>query len=185
MTSADLGVAILLFSATLVSVLVSWFFLQRPQWTKHQRLPLFAIRDRLIWLVAEGKLEEDDQVFQCLYRNLNAIIPIARPMRFGRIVRGLESVELTKENEETFKLMLQAIEHEDSAVRQVARDLFAVIFHILMRDVFVRLAFFRSLRQLVQVFVGHNPPIFRVRLEAYRIARRMETATEHLTLSPA
>lgn len=185
MTLGDLGVAIMLFLVTATCVLASWFLLQRPLRRSDLRLPLFGIRDTLVWLVAEGKIQEDDEVFQFLYRSLNDIIPIVKPMRFRAIVGGFKRIELTKEDEAAFQLFLRSVDHGDVAVRQVARDLFMAIFHILMRDVLVGLAFHGSFRGIARTFVGRRPLIFRDQQDAYRMARRMETATAHLTLSPA
>jgi hypothetical protein len=184
MTIADLGVAILLLMATLLCVLASALFLQRPLWSRNLRLPLFTIRDRLVWLVAEGTLTEDDEVFQFLYRNLNAIIPIVRPMRFSAFIRSIEHAEMSTENDDQFRVMLSCIGHKDEAVRSVARDLFTATFKILLRDVFVRLAFHGVVRSSVGAVVRKSTNRFAGRQQAYRIARRMETASKHLQLRP-
>ena len=60
----------------------------RREKRKAYRYRLFAVRDQLILLVAEGKLEERDPLFQFLYRSTNLLIRLAKPLTLGVFIKA-------------------------------------------------------------------------------------------------
>ena len=73
MDQADIALLIAVALILLASILVAKSALRRDSW-KTQKYKLFCVRDNLIYLVASGKLNEDDLVFQRFYKAVNHFI---------------------------------------------------------------------------------------------------------------
>jgi hypothetical protein len=133
MSQADYGIALTFFVITAAFTMFQRFGPLRSERLKVDRYRLFAIRDRLVLLVASDKIREEDEVFQFLYGNLNRILPRAKPLTLLALVNALNESEFQKFRiDEKFRThFLDAVNHHDPVVRAVARDLFQVLARIL------------------------------------------------------
>lgn len=168
-SEADLGVVLIFAMVAIPSQL--WRFRRlHSERLKTDRYQLFAVRDRWIRLVAEGHLREDDELFKFVYKDLNHIIPKAKPLTLRNIVAALSGSRVI--NDRGFaKKCRELLEHSDREVREATAQYFEVLIRILIgRSVFVR----------VSVFITHSGirtfslcrrllgSIFKTETEAYR-----------------
>lgn len=171
MNQADFGVALMLFLVVSGFTLYVRFGPYRRERRKARRYRFFAIRDRLVWLVAEEKLVENDPAFQFLYEGVTRIIPAAKPLGLKDVVATLKASQFV--DEQRLRVIKNILEHKDKEVREVAADLFSAIVEVLLaRSLFVRLArigfhgyFFT--KQARHVF-GR---VFKTQNEAYEVYR--------------
>lgn len=129
MTQADLGLTLIILVT--VALFTAWVFLVplRRERRKTLRYPLFACRHRIVMLVADGKIEESDEVFQFLYKSVNYLIP--QPQQMGRleIVRAMLASPIAKlaEDDAFRERFTKMLNHDDPAVRRVAREFFVAL----------------------------------------------------------
>lgn len=182
MAQAEYGVILSILIIVLAFTAYHRFGPFRLEMRRIQRYPLFAIRDKLILLVAEGKIKEEDSVFQFLYTGLNRIIPNAKPLSLHRFVRAIRASTLVKDKEfeESF---LGAVNHADPAVREVTIELFDTLTDILIAQSFmIRISinigfagykFTAWLRRTLSRF-------FKTQGEAYELYKSVRTKTQKL-----
>ena len=64
---------------------------------------LYAVRDRLILLVAQGKLSEDSRIFQYYYSRVNDLIALAPNIGFDDVLNGYIILKENKNFEKSMK----------------------------------------------------------------------------------
>lgn len=173
-SQADFGVVLML--AVLAIPMQLWRFKRlHAERLKTDRYPLFAARDRWIRLVAEGHLTEDDELFQFLYKDLNVIIPRAKPLTLRNIVVALRASRIVSDPDFARKCQ-QLLEHHDAQVRAATEECFGALVKILIgRSFFVRISVslthsgFLALSGLRRV-LKH---ILKTETEAYRIHEKL------------
>lgn len=136
MNIADFGVALILFLIVLGFTLYGFWGPLRREKNKIERYPLFAIRDDLVRLVAEGKIDEKGDLFPILYRGINQVIPRVKPLTLSTFVSALINSPYA---EEAFvhKLCLASL-NKDPSVRKVVKEFFKTLDEILLaRSIFV------------------------------------------------
>ncbi len=182
MTQAEYGVILSILIIVLAFTGYHRFGPFRLEMRRIQRYRLFALRDKLILLVAEGKIKEEDSVFQFLYTGLNKIIPHAKPLSLRRFVGAIRASALVEEKEFE-KDILGAINHKDPAVREVAAELFNTLADILITQSFsvrvsvaVGLAGYKFTTRLRRA-LSH---LFRTEGEAYELYKTVRTRTREL-----
>lgn len=137
---ATFGVTFILFLVVLGFTLYVWLGPYRREGKKARRYRLFAVRDRLIGLVVDGVLQEEDPVFQYLYRGINRIIPAAKPLGLQDTVNLLKASHLVDVDQTQF-IKQSILGHTDPRVRRLALDLFSAIIDVLLiQSLFVRAA---------------------------------------------
>lgn len=178
---ATFGVALILFLVVLAFTLYVWLGPYRLEGKKARRYRLFAVRDRLIGLVADNVLREEDCVFQYLYHGVNRVIPAAKPLSLQDTVNLLKASHLV-DVEQTLFIKHRILDHADPRVRELVLDLFSAIVDVLlMRSLFVRaarigLTGYRYTHQLRQACGS----VFRVQNEAYEIYRTVGAMVQAL-----
>jgi len=85
----------LLLLATVANVLLLSYGLSRRAMRVHinkaQAYRLFAVRDQLIYLVATGKLREQDVVFQIFYKAINYFVNETKNVTFRSFIDSMEA----------------------------------------------------------------------------------------------
>lgn len=154
----------------------------RRERRKSYRYRLFAVRDQLILLVAQGRLKEDDPLFQALYGAVNYLIPRAKPLSLHDFVRAWRAIPSSQGSELE---ALVARMKSDETLRQVGINFFRAVGSILLDvSITVRVAviimakaeFFRRWVER-QAF---RTPFFQERSEAARIYGRVEHLAQRL-----
>jgi len=167
MTKGDLGLAFIVLAVVGAHAAYAFVFPLRRERRKTQRYPLFAMRHRMVMLVADGKLEEDDEVFQFLYESVNYLIPHAKHMGRWEIFRSIVKSPIVKLADDQFRThLLDMLRHDDPEVRRVTRDFFGILVAKLARIWSVRIgaklasvglnACLNGLRRLERVFKGSD-----------------------------
>lgn len=96
---------------------------------REYRYRFYAERDRLIWLVATGRLKEDGRVYQFLYAYLCAIIPFVEVLKWSCVATVAEK-KLTPEQES----LLEAILQSPPEVIDLAKDIFVTTCDLIRRE---------------------------------------------------
>lgn len=179
MDQATLGVALMIFVVVLGFTLYVWLGPYRREGRKTRRYKLFAVRDELIWLVAQGAIREDDSAFRYLYEMLNAVIP-AKPLTLGQAISVLKSSHVA--DKEKLEFFRRTLEHEDKGVRKVAVDFYSAIIDIfLAKSLFVRIARIGltgfAVTRRIRGILGS---VFRTENEAYELYQRVGNLTSQL-----
>jgi hypothetical protein len=140
MTQAEFGVAFLITLEIMVFAIIR-VYRSRQERLKTARYKLFAVRDRIIRTVADGRVSQDDPVFEFLYEEINDIIPRAKPLSLRALVAALKKSRLL--NDDTFReKCAETLSHSDPNLREAASVFFVTLIDILvMRSFMVRLSF--------------------------------------------
>lgn len=182
MTQADLGVALMIALLVLGFTLLQARRIHRER-IKIARYKLFAARDLMIRLVADGAIREADPVFQFLYDEINSLIPKAKPLSLRALVKALDESRIV--NDESFREKCkQAVSHDNAALRQAANAFFAAVIEILvMRSFMVRISFqlthsgltlWSWCRDCLSVLRRVASAFFPTQTEAYRLYKGIE-----------
>jgi len=82
-------VPLIVFVLQIVAIVCFWRFIARPHLRMTYVYPLFAVRDKLIYLLATGKLGEDDFLYQEIYKATNIIIQNSQELTLRRFVEAV------------------------------------------------------------------------------------------------
>ena len=119
-------------------LIVFWLFVGRRHLQKVNTYPLYAVRDKFLLLVAQGKLREDDPLFSFFYKSINVIIANSKNFTFSRFVRALEAAQekgLDPTEEKKIKEIIEAIQKvEDPEIREAVLLFFEEIFGLLVKN---------------------------------------------------
>lgn len=133
---ADAGMLVLV-----VVVLAISYVLSRRSLVYHKRksykYPFFATRDRLVGLVAEGKLPEDSPVFTAFYGLSNSFISKANTRTLSGVIHVLREARergIDPGEDAEWQRMEEALERSDAEVRQTVDGLFRAITAALVRN---------------------------------------------------
>ena len=100
-----------------------------------QKYKLFQIRDKLIRLVAEEKLSEDDPVFAFFYRAIDFLIRHTDLVNLKSVVDALREAQergLDPAAAQEVERINKQLEHEDPEVREVVSEFYATVMQILV-----------------------------------------------------
>lgn len=173
-SQADFGVILIATMAYLPMALWRVRLLVNEK-RKTERYALFAVRDQWIRLVAEGHLSEDDESFQFLYKEINDIIPKAKPLTLKNIVTALRESRITSDPA-FLKKHLQLLEHRNDHVRKATHEYLKQILTILVwKSVFLRMSVLVTHSSLKAVTTIRKAlsRVFKTESEAYSIHRKL------------
>jgi hypothetical protein len=129
MTSQQIG---LLFIQLLASISVFGYLLVLVLRSMEERLKykLFAVRDKLVYLAASGRLSETSMVFKVFYRAMNTYVSELDRLTIVSFVRAsiVVKTELEKENGER---LIDSLRRSDPEVQGVIDEFFHVVMHAL------------------------------------------------------
>ncbi|EHH2475277.1 hypothetical protein H8F06_11740 [Vibrio fluvialis] len=122
---------IYLFSFLALTVLLFLYGLKRKAYQKQMMYKMYAVRDELVFLVAQDKIQENSRVFQYYYKRVNLLLQQAPNIGLDDMVNQLLSsrknskldLEQTKQEVEEL-LKLKELECEE--VRAVVQDYYEV-----------------------------------------------------------
>jgi hypothetical protein len=97
---------------------------------EHHRFRLYAVRDRLIWLVATGKLTESSQVFRAFYSGVNASISATDRLTIASLIQASQAARSALQREKQDRL-LNAIDRSDPEVRRAIDEFARVMMEII------------------------------------------------------
>jgi len=144
------------------------------------RYRFFAVRDNLIYLVADGKLKETDFLFKEFYRFSNQIVNVAHKITFKHLISGLKE-DLTKD--EYVQRIRTEIEKSDPEVGKVIGKfsqavILAIHYNSLLFKIIV--GFVTTIRPLYRFIKYLNEQIPRISWlmpntfkDAYRIEKNL------------
>jgi hypothetical protein len=110
-----------------LAVVFFWFIVIRKNLQMAHVYPLYAIRDKLIYLVASGKLQEGDFLFQEFYKAVNIVIPNSRRLTFNVLVRSIEEARQKGHDPAVSQKVIRIqkeLEKVDDEVRSVVAEFY-------------------------------------------------------------
>jgi hypothetical protein len=129
--------------------------------------PLYAIRDKLIYLVASEKLHEEDFLFQEFYKAVNIIIPNSKKLTLQVLVRSIEEARQKGHDpavSEKVSQIQKALEGVDGEVRNVIAQFYNAVLMLFIYNS-LTLRFFAK---VLSGWKGISPPTpTRFRKEAW------------------
>lgn len=136
---ADVALLIVITVILLASIFATHSTLRRDKWTT-QKYKLFQVRDNLIYLVASGKLSEDDFVFQRFYKAINYFIEVSDHLNLGNLVAALEDARkkgLDPAEEKTRHAIRNELKKKGPEVNEVANSFYVTVLQILIENSFL------------------------------------------------
>lgn len=136
-----------LFSFLALAVLVFLHNLKRKAYQKQMVYKMYAIRDELVFLVAQEKIQENSRVFQYYYKRINILLQQAPSIGLDDMVSQLISskknskVDIQQTKQEVEELLtLKELECEE--VRAAIQDYYEVSKNmILAHSSYIKLLF--------------------------------------------
>lgn len=177
-SQADFGVALTIFSVTFVFFAYNWFGPLRKAQRESDKYKFYAIRQELVILVAEGKVSEDDEAWQFLYRGVNILIKNLDSLTLGTVVRAIRASTMLEAN----PIDLQKL-RESQELHGIATGIFVEISVLLWRrSLFVRSAIhsrflgkiaIASIRRALKAILGPKVEAYKMHESANRIAHAL------------
>ena len=102
-----------------------------------QKYRLYRVRDEFIYLVASGKLREDEFLFQEFYKSINHFISYTDSITFGTFVRAIQSARqngLDPATDEKVLRLRKELRLKDQAVNDVVGGFFKAMLDILVEN---------------------------------------------------
>jgi hypothetical protein len=94
---------------------------------------LYALRDRLIFLLANGKLSEQSLVFEAFYEALVMSIGLTTELNVYGLIQASVAAKTAIQKQKAERLQ-DAIDHSDPAVRAFVNEFAAVMMDIMMKN---------------------------------------------------
>lgn len=159
---ADIVILGIIGLILLISLIAINFTLKRDGW-KTQRYKLFHVRDELIYLVASGKIAENDPVFQGFYKAVNLFIERCDRFNLASLISTLENARskgLDPAEETTRRSLHLELKKKTPEVRAVANRFYATVLEILIENSFPLHLIMRwgSLETVIKIIVGSLEP---------------------------
>lgn len=98
-----------------------------------QKFKLFAVRDKLLFLVATGKLSQDDRIFKVFYKAINSSINEIKGINPFSFIRASLTAKSAVELEANKKL-LQEINEREREVKEVIGEFFHTYMEIMVSN---------------------------------------------------
>jgi len=105
-----------------------------------QTYKLYKVRDDFVYLVAQGKLQERDRLFQSFYRASNFFIQHTNHITLKSLVaafRDARERKLDPAEKENWKQIHEELQHQDQAVVTVAQEFYQALLDILLENSFL------------------------------------------------
>lgn len=162
----------------------------RADWAKVQKYRLFAVRDTFVYLVAIGKLSEDDFLFQAMYKAVNMLLDRTKELSLGTFLaatREMQEKGLDPAASAEFDRILTDLRtRDDPEVTQAVSDFFNSIRAIILENSLI----LRSIKNIDDSL--SSPPWIRRMAQllptftaAYQLSRRYHRASSRLPTLPA
>jgi hypothetical protein len=121
----------------------SWLFSIRREKAIAQKYQFYKVRDDLVYLVAEEKLSEDEELFQLFYGFTNHLIKTTKKtLSLKAILRAIATAEEDPAEEQRLQRVLEELKSKDPEVVQTVDSLFRAITEVLLENsVSLRIAF--------------------------------------------
>ncbi|MDA2910323.1 hypothetical protein MYX04_05280 [Nitrospiraceae bacterium AH_259_D15_M11_P09] len=119
-----------------VSIWATHVSLTRDAW-KVQKYKLYKVRDNLIYLVASGKLKEDDFIFQSFYEITNHLINATNRINLASFIQAVELARkqgIDPAESEKFQKIREVLRRSDSEVQHVANSFYLTFLDILIEN---------------------------------------------------
>lgn len=116
------------------------------------RYAFYAIRDKLIQLVADGYLNEDSDIFQHFYSWSNTFAKDARSLNIPALVKTLSH---TDPSSPEIRELLEMVQQSDERVKVVIAEYSFTIADVLIRSSFLVYILFYSM--IIFRALGNNP----------------------------
>lgn len=115
-----------------------WLAIYRPHIRMSYVYPLYAVRDKLIQLVAVGKLQEESFIFQEFYKATNMIIPKSHSLTlrlFVEAVREAREKGHDPATEKRLKEIKEALSKlNDREIDETVRSFYEAVMHVLVSN---------------------------------------------------
>lgn len=117
-----------------VVLLIAFYF---SVYRKHKRMtyayPLYAVRDKLVWLVASGKLQESDFLFQFFYKSVNIFIQNKDFFTLQRLINVIEDVRskgYDPSQEQDLKKIQRELATADQEVKDAVNSFYKAVLYL-------------------------------------------------------
>ena len=139
-----------------------------------KRYKIFSLRDKIVRFAIQGKIKEDDDIFQFLYKSANALASIEKPLGLKKIIYIVNDTPAVKfeKNE-----IIDALQHRDPDVRIISLELLSCFVEIILSSsTIVRILantgrFISIIAKSIRFFL---PFIFKTEETAYGIYKKLE-----------
>ncbi len=135
---------------------------------------LYALRDRFIEFLTEGKLSYNDVVFQTFYKITNDTVAITDQLTFKTLV---QAARMSHEELEGASQVFNELEHRDESVKKAVQEYIETVLEIMLHNSFLlRLALwatgagFKFLPKITQFsrYCVNRVGFFELQKEAYK-----------------
>jgi hypothetical protein len=156
----------------------------RKEKAKSQKYRLYKVRDDLIYLVAQGKLTEDERLFLLFYGLTNHLIKTTKEfLSLKTFVHAVSSASENPAEEQQLLEISYELKDKDAEVSKVLFEFYHAIIGILFENSFTLRMGYR-LKQLWSRAIEHLGPLIPYlsssHREAYRIWRQYSQAVASL-----
>jgi len=128
----------ILFALQLLVVFLFWIFVVRRHFQKSRVYPLYAVRDKFVYLVAAEKLEEDDVLFQEFYKAINIMIPNSKQLTLRNFVNAIVDARRKGHDpaqDEKLKEIQKALARvKDDEVKKTIISFYDTVLSLLIRN---------------------------------------------------
>ena len=132
MTHQQIGLVILAFAAWVPVTLYLISALLRSREEKH-KFRLYALRDKLVYLVASEKIYEKDFLFRVFYGALNSSIAEIHTVTIASLIKASIEAKTAIQKESSEKL-LREVEKAAPEVKEFTDDMFATLREIMIAN---------------------------------------------------
>lgn len=183
MNASSVGLAFIVFLVVLFFFIRHRRGIYREECNTVYRYKLYAIRDKIVRLVAENKIDENNLAFQFIYQNVNQLTPVARPLKLREFVSMINASSIT--NWEELERIREAFVRSHPDVQHATVELFTTLLDLLVfKSVLVRLAVQIGMTGYKITRALHLrrvlAPVFRQQNQAYELYRELEQRSNYL-----
>lgn len=184
-SSADIALLVVVALILAVSRFLALRIVRRHK-SKSLKYRLFKVRDDLIYAVASGRLNEDDEVFRYFYEVTNFYLGHTHRINLTIFVRAIEEARrrgIDLSERQRIDSLMRALEQRDATVQATAKEFFRAMNEILYENSFLLRILLRCspLVRFLRMFKGwwdgpgHNPSD---QVKAYRFHQDYDRASK-------
>jgi hypothetical protein len=162
----------------------NYLFLKKEA-AKIQKYSLYKVRDDLIFLVAQDKLQETDHLFVLFYDLANHLIKTTKKnLSLKNFVQAVSSAQDNPANEEQFRKVTEELRNKnDPKVSAVVSEFYMAVITILLENSLTLRILFRLKRLWSRTITWFRPFVIRLwplQRQAYGIWREYDKAATSL-----
>lgn len=147
-----------------VFMVVSYFTLWKPEYTKRGKYTIQKQKDELIFLVGENLLSSEDDLFRNTYNILEVFEPICDKISFRHIFEALEKASKDGLRREDIMKTAHRLDSAPKEVQDAVRNSYMAIMGMVIQNSITLSVFFFLLRKTIVKVVFVNMPRFLINI---------------------